>query len=98
MLKFMFIDCIWFDVLIKDVFFGIELKEVEYDELSVVLKQVFEEVNYEIIFNQIKKVLELYEQLCQRMGVVIVGLSGVGKLIFWRMLRVVFCKIGKVVK
>lgn len=49
-------------------------------------------------FFQMKKVLELYEQLRQRTGVVIVGLSGVGKFIFWRMLRVVFCKIGKVVK
>lgn len=38
MLKFIFVDCTRFDVLIKDVFFGIDFKEVEYDELSFVLK------------------------------------------------------------
>ncbi|KAL4829789.1 hypothetical protein H8958_009079 [Nasalis larvatus] len=98
MSKFTFTDCTRFDALIKDVFPGIELKEVEYDELSAALKQVFEEANYEIIPNQIKKALELYEQLCQRMGVVIVGPSGAGKSTLWRMLRAALCKIGKVVK
>ncbi|PNI44695.1 DYNC2H1 isoform 3 [Pan troglodytes] len=98
MSKFTFTDCTRFDALIKDVFPGIELKEVEYDELSAALKQVFEEANYEIIPNQIKKALELYEQLCQRMGVVIVGPSGAGKSTLWRMLRAALCKTGKVVK
>ncbi|EPY79965.1 hypothetical protein CB1_000877044, partial [Camelus ferus] len=98
MSKFTFADCTRFDALIKDVFPGIDFKEVEYDELSAALKQVFEEANYEIISNQIKKALELYEQLRQRMGVVIVGPSGAGKSTLWRMLRAALCKIGKVVK
>lgn len=50
------------------------------------------------LFCQIKKALELYEQLCQRMGVVIVGPSGAGKSTLWRMLRAALSKIGKVVK
>lgn len=45
-----------------------------------------------------KKALELYEQLRQRMGVVIVGPSGAGKSTLWRMLRAALFKIGKVVK
>uniref|UniRef100_A0A8C5YQN7 Cytoplasmic dynein 2 heavy chain 1 n=1 Tax=Marmota marmota marmota TaxID=9994 RepID=A0A8C5YQN7_MARMA len=98
MSKFTFADCIRFDALIKDVFPGIDFKEVEYDELSAALQQVFEEANYEIIQNQIKKALELYEQLRQRMGVVIVGPSGAGKSTLWRMLRAALCKIGKTVK
>uniref|UniRef100_A0A803SUA0 Dynein cytoplasmic 2 heavy chain 1 n=1 Tax=Anolis carolinensis TaxID=28377 RepID=A0A803SUA0_ANOCA len=49
-------------------------------------------------FLEIKKVLELYEQLRQRMGVVIVGPSGAGKSTLWRMLRAALGKIGKVVK
>ena len=52
MSKFTFADCTRFDALIKDVFPGIDFKEVEYDELSAALKQVFEEANYEIISNQ----------------------------------------------
>ncbi|XP_030099868.1 cytoplasmic dynein 2 heavy chain 1 isoform X1 [Mus musculus] len=98
MSKFTFADCTRFDALIKDVFPGIDFKEVEYDELSSALKQVFEEANYEVIPNQMKKALELYEQLRQRTGVVIVGPSGAGKSTLWRMLRAALCKIGKVVK
>ncbi|KAK7812802.1 LOW QUALITY PROTEIN: hypothetical protein U0070_019828, partial [Myodes glareolus] len=98
MSKFTFADCTRFDALIKDVFPGIDFKEVEYSELSAALKQVFEEANYEVIPNQMKKALELYEQLRQRTGVVIVGPSGAGKSTLWRMLRAALCKTGKVVK
>lgn len=46
---------------------------------------------------QLKKALELNEQLRQRMGVVIVGPSGAGKSTLWRMLRAALSKTGKVV-
>ncbi|XP_075448514.1 cytoplasmic dynein 2 heavy chain 1 isoform X2 [Ascaphus truei] len=98
MSKLTFADCSRCDALIKDVFPGIDFKDVEYIELNTALQQVFEEANLEIIPSQIKKTLELYEQLRQRMGVVIVGPSGAGKSILWRMLRAALGKVGKVVK
>ncbi|XP_053312461.1 cytoplasmic dynein 2 heavy chain 1 isoform X2 [Spea bombifrons] len=98
MSKLTFADCSRCDALIKDVFPGIDFKDVEYLELNMALQQVFEEANLEIIPSQIKKALELYEQLRQRMGVVIVGPSGAGKSILWRMLRAALGKTGKVVK
>lgn len=57
MSKFTFADCIRFDALIKDVFPGIDFKEVEYNELSAALKHVFEEANYEVIPNQVMLVI-----------------------------------------
>ncbi|XP_068122972.1 cytoplasmic dynein 2 heavy chain 1 isoform X2 [Hyperolius riggenbachi] len=98
MSKLTFADCSRCDALIKDVFPGIDFKDVEYLELNAALQQVFEEANLEIIPSQIKKSLELYEQLRQRMGVVIVGPSGAGKSTLWRMLRAALAKTGKVVK
>ncbi|XP_068004360.1 cytoplasmic dynein 2 heavy chain 1 [Melanerpes formicivorus] len=98
MSKLTFADCARFDALVKDVFPGIDFKDVEYAELTTALQQVFEEANLEIISSQIKKALELYEQLCQRMGVVIVGPSGGGKSTLWRMLKAALGKTGKVVK
>nr|DBA32514.1 TPA: hypothetical protein GDO54_000298 [Pyxicephalus adspersus] len=98
MSKLTFADCSRCDALIKDVFPGIDFKDVEYLELNAALQQVFEEANLEIIPSQIKKALELYEQLRQRMGVVIVGPSGAGKSTLWRMLRAALGKTGKVVK
>ena len=45
-----------------------------------------------------KKAVELYEQLRQRMGVVIVGPSGSGKSTLWRLLRSAMSKVGQMVK
>ena len=47
---------------------------------------------------QIRKALELHEQLKQRMGVVIVGPSGSGKSTVWRLLKAAMNKRGEVVK
>jgi dynein heavy chain 2 len=47
---------------------------------------------------QIKKALELYEQLRQRTGVVVVGPSGSGKTTLWKILRQGLHKLGKEVK
>ncbi|XP_043928516.1 cytoplasmic dynein 2 heavy chain 1 isoform X1 [Protopterus annectens] len=98
MSKLTFADCARFDALVKDVFSGVDFGDVEYEELTTALHQVFEEANLEIISSQIKKALELYEQLRQRTGVVIVGPSGAGKSTLWQMLRAALSKVGKVVK
>lgn len=45
-----------------------------------------------------KKALELYEQLRQRTGVVVVGPSGSGKSTLWRILRLGLAKVNQVVK
>ena len=47
---------------------------------------------------QIKKALELYEQLRQRTGVVVVGPSGSGKSTLWRILKSGMQKLNKTVK
>jgi ABC-type nitrate/sulfonate/bicarbonate transport system ATPase subunit len=44
---------------------------------------------------QIRKLFELYEQLRQRMGVVIVGPSGSGKSTIWKLLRQTLIKSGQ---
>ena len=51
-----------------------------------------------IMHTQIRKALELHEQLKQRMGVVIVGPSGSGKSTVWRLLKAAMTKRGEVVK
>ncbi|XP_058887125.1 cytoplasmic dynein 2 heavy chain 1-like [Acipenser ruthenus] len=98
MSKLTFTDCSRFDALVRDVFPGVDFKDVEYKELTTALQAVFEEAKLEIIPSQMKKALELYEQLRQRMGVVIVGPSGAGKSTLWRMLKAVLGKNDKVVK
>lgn len=53
MSKLTFADCARFDALVKDVFPGIDFKDVEYVKLTTALKQVFEEAHLEIINTQV---------------------------------------------
>ncbi|KAL2095874.1 hypothetical protein ACEWY4_008022 [Coilia grayii] len=98
MSKLTFADSSRFDALVRDVFPGVDFKDVEYETLSAALEAVYEEAHLEIIPSQIKKALELYEQLRQRMGVVVVGPSGAGKSTLWRMLRAALGRTGRAVR
>uniref|UniRef100_A0A672FSM8 Cytoplasmic dynein 2 heavy chain 1 n=1 Tax=Salarias fasciatus TaxID=181472 RepID=A0A672FSM8_SALFA len=98
MSKLTFADSSRFDALVKDVFSGVSFTDVEDQLLMQALEQVYKEAQLELIPSQLKKALELNEQLRQRMGVVIVGPSGAGKSTLWRMLRAALSKTGKVVK
>lgn len=53
MSKLTFADCARFDALVKDVFPGIDFRDVDYAELSNALVEVFEEANLEIICSQV---------------------------------------------
>ncbi|XP_071781183.2 cytoplasmic dynein 2 heavy chain 1 [Centroberyx gerrardi] len=98
MSKLTFADSSRFDALVRDVFSGVNFTDVEDQTLMHALDQVYKEARLELIPSQLKKALELYEQLRQRMGAVIVGPSGAGKSTLWRMLRAALSKTGKVVK
>ncbi|CAG6004611.1 unnamed protein product [Menidia menidia] len=98
MSKLTFADSSRFDALVRDVFAGVDFTNVDDQILIHALEQVYKEAQLELIPSQLKKALELNEQLRQRMGVVIVGPSGAGKSTLWRMLRAALGKTGKVVK
>ena len=98
MSKLTFSDCKRFDALLRDIFPNVRITEFEYEELKKALTDVFKE--QKLVPNQIqlKKALEVYEQLRQRMGVVIVGPSGSGKSVLWRTLKEALIRTGKMVK
>uniref|UniRef100_A0A3Q3WZD5 Cytoplasmic dynein 2 heavy chain 1 n=1 Tax=Mola mola TaxID=94237 RepID=A0A3Q3WZD5_MOLML len=98
MSKLTFADSSRFDALVKDVFPGVHFTDVDDQILMHALEEVYKEARLELIPSQLKKALELNEQLRQRMGVVIVGPSGAGKSTLWKMLRAALSKTGKVVK
>ena len=98
MSKLTFSDSKRFDALLRDIFPNVRITEFEYDDLKKALAQVFAE--HKLAFNnvQLKKALEVYEQLRQRMGVVVVGPSGSGKSVLWKMLKEALIKTGKSIK
>uniref|UniRef100_A0A8B9KYF0 Cytoplasmic dynein 2 heavy chain 1 n=1 Tax=Astyanax mexicanus TaxID=7994 RepID=A0A8B9KYF0_ASTMX len=98
MSKLTFADSSRFDALVRDVFPGVDFKDVEYEALNAALLAAYEEARLEVIPSQIKKALELYEQLKQRMGVVVVGPSGAGKSTLWKLLRAALGRLDLQVK
>ncbi|XP_012944204.1 cytoplasmic dynein 2 heavy chain 1 [Aplysia californica] len=96
--KLTFSDSKRFDALVRDVFPGVEFKDIEYESLGAAFREVCVENNLLVNENQVKKALELYEQLRQRMGVVVVGPSGSGKTTLWKILRLAMIKQGREVK
>ncbi|CAF3596551.1 unnamed protein product, partial [Rotaria sordida] len=96
--KLTFGDSKRFDGLLQDIFPGIDLRDIEYENLRQALHEVYKEHHLLINDMQIRKALELYEQLRQRMGVVIVGPSGSGKSVLWKMLQHAMQKTGQTVR
>lgn len=96
--KLTFTDCIRFDALIKDVFADVEFNNAGYGQLKEAIRESCTELGYDVNENQVKKAIELYEQLQQRMGVVIVGPSGSGKTTLFTILKHALVKMGQTVK
>ncbi|XP_053095782.1 cytoplasmic dynein 2 heavy chain 1 isoform X3 [Pangasianodon hypophthalmus] len=96
--KLTFSDSARFDALLRDVFPAVDFNEVHYEELKNALLGAYEEAQLEIIPSQVRKALELYEQMRQRMGVVMVGPSGCGKSTVWRLLRAALKRLGLTVQ
>ena len=87
-----------FDALIRDVFLDVAFNNEGYEDLKKAIRDSYEELELKINENQIRKVVELYEQLQQRMGVVIVGPSGSGKTTLFTLLKHALSRMGRVVK
>ncbi|KAG1684369.1 Cytoplasmic dynein 2 heavy chain 1 [Nymphon striatum] len=96
--KLTYFDCKQFDDLIKDVFTGVNFNDISYQELAEITKETITNMGLVVNESQVKKVLELYEQLQQRMGVVIVGPSGSGKTTLWKVLRQSLAKLHQEIK
>ncbi|CUG87914.1 dynein heavy chain, putative [Bodo saltans] len=85
--KLTFDDAILFNNLISDVFPGIDIREIQYEELRPAIVESIKELKLQLIETQVLKILQLYEALQQRMGVVLVGPSGSGKSTLLKILR-----------
>ena len=96
--KLTFSDSTRFDALIRDVFLDVAFNNEGYEDLKKAIRDSYQELELKINENQIRKVVELYEQLQQRMGVVIVGPSGSGKTTLFTILKHALSKMGRVVK
>ena len=96
--KLTFSDSMRFDSLVKDVFPGIKFEDQGYVDLKAALQESCIELGLNENQNQVNKAVELFEQLQQRMGVVIVGPSGSGKTTLFTLLKHALTKMGRTIK
>uniref|UniRef100_A0A9J2Q4R6 Cytoplasmic dynein 2 heavy chain 1 n=1 Tax=Ascaris lumbricoides TaxID=6252 RepID=A0A9J2Q4R6_ASCLU len=93
--KLTFADSSRFNVLVDDVFTDVKKGTAQFDDLIEALKRVSDEMKITITDIQKRKIFELYEQMRQRMGVVLVGPSGCGKSTLWRVLKRALAIVNK---
>ncbi|KAL2914266.1 hypothetical protein HK105_206212 [Polyrhizophydium stewartii] len=93
--KLTFGDAQRFNMLMNDLFPGVGIKEISYEELQGAVRDAYQELNLIYIDSQAEKIFQLYEACRQRMGVVLVGPSGSGKSTIWRLLMHAWQKTGQ---
>ncbi|KAF7640164.1 hypothetical protein Mgra_00000608 [Meloidogyne graminicola] len=85
--KLTFEDSKRFKILLEDIFTGVPNKTMQFDELRPHLENSAKNMQITLSKIQIHKIFELYEQLRQRVGVIIVGPPGTGKSTLWHLLQ-----------
>ncbi|KAK7201330.1 dynein heavy chain [Novymonas esmeraldas] len=92
--KLTFDDARIFQGLLADIFPGAESRDITYAELETAVASAVKALGLQPIAAQQKKVLQLYEALQQRTGVVLVGPSGSGKSTLLNILRKALQSMG----
>eukprot|EP00760_Papus_ankaliazontas_P008674 PhM_4_TR13906/c0_g1_i1/m.49396/K10414/DYNC2H, DNCH2; dynein heavy chain 2, cytosolic len=87
-------DSVRFEDIIQDVFPDVEVSDIEYGKLREAIVNAVSALKLQLIEGQIQKVLQLYEAMRQRMGVVLVGPSGSGKSTLLRVLQKAMIDMG----
>jgi dynein heavy chain len=77
--KFLADDVVLFKAIIQDLFPGVSLPEHDYGELRRTIIAVQEKFELQTDESQIKKVVQFYETMLVRHGVMLVGPTGTGK-------------------
>ena len=93
-----FFDNMKFDEILRDTFPNIQFNNAGYEQLEEALRESFSDLGLEKSDTQVRKGVELFEQLKQRMGVNIVGPSGCGKTTLTTLLKHALGKLGQKIK
>jgi dynein heavy chain len=84
--KFLASDLPLFSALIQDLFPGVEIPESSHLELSEQINKSLKFMKLQIVEKQNQKVIQFFETLNVRFGVMIVGPTGGGKSTIYKLL------------
>ncbi|CAH8627144.1 unnamed protein product [Schistosoma bovis] len=84
--KFLKQDAILFTAILQDLFPDVTLPEHDYGLFLEEIETVLQDMNLQIITEQVMKIIQFYETLIVRHGVMLVGPTGGGKTTIYRVL------------
>ncbi|XP_059176449.1 dynein axonemal heavy chain 6-like [Physella acuta] len=85
--KFLTNDAKLFQAILSDLFPGVTIPEHDYGQLKEEIINVQEEKKLQVVETQIVKVIQLFETMIVRHGVMLVGPTGGGKTVIYRILE-----------
>lgn len=85
--KFLSEDSVLFNAILSDLFPGVRLPEHDYGQLQAHIQKAMVEKHLEVTTSQTKKVIQLYETMVVRHGVMLVGPTGGGKTTVYEVLQ-----------
>lgn len=91
--KFLASDLPLFSALIQDLFPGVEIPETQHSELESQIKRTLRAMNLQSVEKQTQKVIQLFETLNVRFGVMVVGPTGGGKTTTYNVLADAMTKL-----
>ncbi|VDK35198.1 unnamed protein product [Taenia asiatica] len=84
--KFLAQDAVLFTAILQDLFPGVEVPEHDYGQFQKVVEDVTRDFGLQVVPSQTFKVIQFYETLVVRHGVMLVGPTGGGKTTVYRIL------------
>ena len=88
-------DAILFQAILSDLFPGVELPVHDYGLLQKAIEFSLADKGLEVNVAQVKKVIQLYETMVVRHGVMLVGPTGGGKTVVYEALAAALTKLHR---
>ncbi|KAG8234154.1 hypothetical protein J437_LFUL014944 [Ladona fulva] len=82
--KFLADDVLLFQGILSDLFPGVEIPHEDYGILQTTIQAVLNDKGLQVIAPMVKKVIQLYETMIVRHGVMLVGTTGSGKTTIYK--------------
>ncbi|XP_071951094.1 dynein axonemal heavy chain 2-like isoform X2 [Antedon mediterranea] len=84
-----------FNGIVSDLFPGVDTPVIDYGKMRSVIESELKNNGYQCIQSTVLKIIQLYETKNSRHSVMIVGKTGSGKTVTWKMLQSVLSRLKK---